>query len=189
VVTESDTQFRTLADRQHRAVGGLSMGGAGALQLAINYPAIFGIAGAHSPSLHSYGTAPAYFGDSEYFARYDPASLYAANPATARTLTLWLDDGRQDEWFPVINAFHQELLANAIPHEWHDFIGGHGGDYWSGHVIDYLLFYSGALTTAAPATAPPALSPSPTPTGTATPTPPPAPPRRPGPNRAPMFAQ
>ena len=46
VVSEIDSQFRTLADRDHRAVGGLSMGGYGALELAILYPDVFGVAGA-----------------------------------------------------------------------------------------------------------------------------------------------
>jgi S-formylglutathione hydrolase FrmB len=47
-----DSKYRTLPDAAHQGIGGLSMGGAGALQLAFNHPDIFGVVGAHSPSLH-----------------------------------------------------------------------------------------------------------------------------------------
>jgi enterochelin esterase-like enzyme len=160
VVNEIDANFRTLADRQHRAIGGLSMGGYGALQLAINYPDVFGVAGAHSPSLHDHATAPAFFGDQAYFDAHDPVYLYGAHPDIARTLKLWIDDGQQDNWLPVIDSFHQLLQARSIPHEWRVLPGGHVGEYWSTYVPDYLQFYSSALSSAS----------QPTPVPTSTPT-------------------
>src|SRR5881628_2559959 len=54
VVDEIDAHWRTLADRDHRAIGGLSMGAQGALQLAMLYPDVFGIVGAHSPTLRDW---------------------------------------------------------------------------------------------------------------------------------------
>src|SRR5712692_1569472 len=51
LVDEIDGRFRTMPDRQQRAIGGLSMGGFGAIALAMLRPDEFGIAGAHSPSL------------------------------------------------------------------------------------------------------------------------------------------
>ena len=43
-------------------------------------------------------------------------------------------------------AFHPQLLAEGIPHEWHDqWPGGHGGGYWGAHTEDYLRFYDRGL--------------------------------------------
>lgn len=58
LVAEVDRQFRTQPERDRRAIGGLSMGGHGALQIAMNYPTVFGVVGAHSPTLHTHDTAP-----------------------------------------------------------------------------------------------------------------------------------
>ena len=95
VVSEIDGHYRTLADRDHRAIGGLSMGGFGALGLAMLYPATFGTAGAHSPALWGL-PGPAIFGDATYFGQHKPLQLLHKQPATARGLRLWLDIGDRD---------------------------------------------------------------------------------------------
>jgi len=51
LVAEVDAGYRTVPTPAGRAVGGLSMGGAGGLVQAFTHPAIFGVVGAHSPSL------------------------------------------------------------------------------------------------------------------------------------------
>src|SRR6185503_1468477 len=48
VVRFIDTYYRTRADRAHRGIGGLSMGGYGALSLALHYPDVFSAAASHS---------------------------------------------------------------------------------------------------------------------------------------------
>ncbi len=148
VVNEIDSHFRTLPDRDHRGVGGLSMGAHAALQIAINYPDTFGIAGAHSLTLHTYENAPTFFGDQSYFKAHDPVSLYAARPEIARTLKLWIDAGDQDPWFPIITDFHDQLLSDGIPHEWHVYTGAHTIEYWATHILDYLSFYDNAFRNA-----------------------------------------
>ncbi|MDP8923738.1 MAG: esterase family protein [Chloroflexota bacterium] len=45
--------YRTHPVRAARAIGGLSMGGEGALRIALLHPDIFGIAAAHAPSLRT----------------------------------------------------------------------------------------------------------------------------------------
>lgn len=150
VVAEVDSHYRTIADRSSRAIGGISMGGHAALQLAINYPGVFGIAGAHSPSLHPYDSAPSFFGDEAWFEAHDPSHLFTAHPEIARTVKLWVDVGSQDAWLPIVNSFHRQLQSEDIPHQWHIFqgdtlTGGHTGEYWSTHIPDYLRFYSSAF--------------------------------------------
>ena len=51
VVRQVDSTFRTLAAREHRGIGGLSMGGYGAIALALQYPGVFAAAASHSGAL------------------------------------------------------------------------------------------------------------------------------------------
>ena len=48
LVARVDSAYRTRADRAHRAVAGLSMGGYGAMTLALRYPDVFAAAASHS---------------------------------------------------------------------------------------------------------------------------------------------
>ncbi|NMC07744.1 MAG: hypothetical protein GYA24_21200 [Candidatus Lokiarchaeota archaeon] len=49
VVGHVDRTYRTIADHAHRAVSGVSMGGYGALHLAIKFPDVFGVVAALAP--------------------------------------------------------------------------------------------------------------------------------------------
>jgi S-formylglutathione hydrolase FrmB len=102
LVGEIDRRYRTLADRGHRAVGGNSMGAVGALQLALNFPEVFGVVGAHSPTLRDRDSLPPYFGDQAYFEAHDPTSLILREPQVARSLRLWLDIGEGDYFLGTV---------------------------------------------------------------------------------------
>lgn len=58
IVRHMDAAYRTRADRAHRALGGLSMGGYGAVALALQYPALFSAAASHSGVLWPLERAP-----------------------------------------------------------------------------------------------------------------------------------
>jgi S-formylglutathione hydrolase FrmB len=51
VVQTVHPRYRTVAAPESRAIGGLSMGGLGALTIALQYPDVFGVVGGHRPSL------------------------------------------------------------------------------------------------------------------------------------------
>jgi S-formylglutathione hydrolase FrmB len=48
LVARVDSSYRTRADRAHRAIAGLSMGGYGAMSLALRYPEVYAAAASHS---------------------------------------------------------------------------------------------------------------------------------------------
>ncbi|MDQ6604068.1 MAG: alpha/beta hydrolase-fold protein [Chloroflexota bacterium] len=152
VVRQIDSTYRTLPDAARRAVGGLSMGSQGAMQLAMNYPGVFGAVGMHSPTLRDYPSMSAFvdfFGDEAYFNAHDPVHLAQQYPDRARQLKIFLDVGEQDaEWHDSTAAFHDTLAQLNIPHEWHTWPGIHDGAYWSEHSPDYLRFYAAALASA-----------------------------------------
>jgi len=156
VVGEVDRSYRTEADREHRAVGGLSMGATGALVTAMRFPDVFGVVGAHTPTPRDWNgeveylgpeMAADYYGDPTRFAEENPADLFRELPAVAASLRIWLDAGDQDvDWLPAVEALHDQLDAEGIAHSWHVLPGHHNGDdYWGPHSKEYLRFYAAAL--------------------------------------------
>lgn len=75
LVAHVDSSYRTLARREHRGIAGLSMGGYGAISLALRYPDVFAAAASHSGVL-----SPRYAG----LAPYAPPTRYAATIDTIR---------------------------------------------------------------------------------------------------------
>ena len=145
LVTDVDAHFRTEPQREKRAIGGLSMGGHGALQIALNHPDEFAIAGAHSPTIRPFETSPEFFGDQKWFAKYDPISL-AANTDAAAKLAIWLDVGYQDQWRAMATKLAEVLAGKKAPAQFHVLEGEHEGWYWDYYLPEYLNFYSSALS-------------------------------------------
>jgi len=147
LVSTIDGTYRTVRGRAGRAIGGVSMGGHGALQLALNHPDTFGTVGAHSPALRRKEQAFDFFGDQQRFEAHDPVSLSRKDPALPRRFAVWMDIGDKDPWSPAAEAFHQQLLAQKVNHSWRILAGGHDPTYWQAHVADYLRFYGHALAS------------------------------------------
>jgi len=145
LVTHVDTTYRTLRRPYRRAVGGLSMGGSGALVQALSHPDVFGVAGAHSPSLREDNAVVPILGEGAEFAARDPLSL-ASTASGIDRLQIWLDAGEEDPWYARVVELHEALIVRGIDHELHLWPGEHDGDYWISHIPDYLRFYSHALT-------------------------------------------
>ncbi|HEV2124934.1 MAG TPA: alpha/beta hydrolase-fold protein [Chloroflexota bacterium] len=144
LVKHVDATFRTIPSRERRAIGGLSMGGHGALQLALNHPDTFAIAGAHSPTIRPFEESPEFFGDQQWFAKHDPLSLVQATNAASRLLT-WIDIGEEDRWLPGTLALRDALAAKRATLEFRVMEGEHEGWYWQYYLPEYLSFYSKAL--------------------------------------------
>jgi enterochelin esterase-like enzyme len=146
LVPHVDATYRTLARREARAVGGLSMGAHGAITLALTYPEVFGVAGAHSPSIRARASAPAYFGaDDAAFARRDPLAL-ARSVELETPPRIWIDAGADDPWRPGAEALRDALEARGWAPEYHVYPGEHDGWYWGDHLWEYLPFYGQALS-------------------------------------------
>jgi enterochelin esterase-like enzyme len=147
VVQEVDSHYRTLATPASRAVGGLSMGGLGALSAALNHPDVFGAVGGHSPSIRLEPDArvpDTLLGTTFY--ENDPIWLVQHRWQPGQRLSIWVDVGTEDGWRPNIEVFGSALSAAGINTTWQEFPGKHEDTYWTSHVPDYLRFYSSALS-------------------------------------------
>jgi enterochelin esterase-like enzyme len=131
------------ADPKRVAIGGISMGGFGALDLARLHPSRFCAVGAHSPALWQTAgeTAPGAFDDAQDFARHNVVGVARRNPSLFKGTPVWLDAGSADPFQPGDRALDQ-ALSNA---RLRTYPGAHEGAYWRAHYSAYLRFYANAL--------------------------------------------
>ena len=128
IIPYIDRTYRTLTDRDHRAVGGLSRGGGWGVHLLLTRYDLFGTVGLHSPVIFN--------DDAAVLER-----LVAAVPTNAWP-RLWLDAGDRDGDLGKIRAFEDMLTHYEAPHEWHLYSGDHTNSYWQKHVTQYLQWYA-----------------------------------------------
>lgn len=135
------------ADPRRIAIGGISMGGFGAYDLALLHPHRFCAVGGHSPALWFEGgeTAPGAFESAADFKRNDVVGTVRADPDAFGEIPIWNDYGNEDP-FRVYDEGFVDLLedgnADLRAHSWP---GGHDAAYWNAHWPAYLRFYAGAL--------------------------------------------
>ena len=129
------------ADRKRVAIGGMSMGGFGALDLARIAPNRFCAVGGHSAALWRTGgeTPAGAFDDAADFARHD---LFANG---RYRMPVWLDVGTGDPFRSADTAFAQRLRARGVRVTFRIWPGGHAFSYWKAHLDAYLRFYATAL--------------------------------------------
>jgi len=133
---------RSHADGDRVAIGGISMGGFGALDLARLAPERFCAVGAHSAALWFRGgdTAAGAFDDAEDFARHDLLRL--AKTRSLYHVSVWIDVGREDPFFQADTTLARELRDHGARVRLVVHGGGHSG--WSGRMGEYLRFYARA---------------------------------------------
>ncbi len=162
-----DSLYRTLPEKNSRGIAGLSMGGYGAIILAVKHPDIFGYSIALSAALRTNETfenlSPdryknnfsRLFGDSltgsERITRHwkENSPFYLVNAKTAEVLKnvqWYIDCGMHDPLLSGNETFHQLLLNLNIPHEYHMRIGNHNWNYWRREIPDGLIFFSENLS-------------------------------------------
>ena len=148
LVSYVDGHYRTLPSREKRAITGLSMGGHGALWLAIRHQDVFGAAGSTSGGL-DIRPFPDNWDMKEQIGAKDAGVCdwddYTAINQTGKLKdgALWIifDCGYDDFFFEVNQAFHQKLLERGIMHDFIVRPGAHTGEYWSNSIDYQILFF------------------------------------------------
>jgi S-formylglutathione hydrolase FrmB len=154
LIPEIDKRFRTISDRENRAIAGLSMGGYGAVKFGLKYPDMFALAGSFSGALgvtsfpavgrnESFlGSVNRIFGpaDSETRKVNDIFRMIRdVSPEQVKTLPfLYLDCGTEDFLFASNREFADLLIEKMVPHEFRQLPGGHTWPYWDKQVQEFL---------------------------------------------------
>jgi enterochelin esterase-like enzyme len=128
-------------DHSRVGIGGISMGGFGALNLSTYpEPEICAI-GAHSPAIWTRASdaAEGAFDDADDFLHND---VYARLPSAAgEGKRLWIDIGDEDPFRDTV----RQLAGRMARTEFHEYAGGHDDSYWRAHMDDYMRFYAERL--------------------------------------------
>lgn len=140
--------YKTVDAREARAVTGLSMGGHGALWLAIRHQDLFGACGSMSggvdirPFPGKWEMAVSlgdYEGNRE---RWDAHTVMTQLSRIKPGLRMIIDCGTEDFFYEVNEKLHRELLARKIPHDYISRPGGHSAAYWRNAILYQLLFFA-----------------------------------------------
>lgn len=130
-------------------IGGLSMGGFGALRLAARYPEHFAAAAAHS-AITEIGQFSAFVTEDLPAAAVppQPSVLEALTDARDRLPPLRFDCGSDDALLEANRALHRGLADAHIEHTYEELPGAHDWAYWSAHIGRTLAFFSRTLSSA-----------------------------------------
>lgn len=122
VIPTIEARYPVQADREHRALAGLSMGGGQSLDFGLKHLETFAWIGGFSSAPNT-----------------RPAAELVPNPAeTARKLRLlWISCGDKDGLMRISQAFHTYLEEKKVPHVWHVDSGAHEWKVWRNDL--YLL--------------------------------------------------
>jgi len=161
-----DARLPTAACRDGRAIGGLSMGGYGALLLTLRHPAEFRAAislsgaiaepmGPGDPRLHADFVRDLYKGsygepiDRDRFNALNLFTLAAATQASSDPARIWMAIGDQD--YPELQRaggrLAKVLVGQGYPVEQRHGDGRHFWDYWQRAIEPALIWLSPQLTT------------------------------------------
>jgi len=153
LMPEIKSRFNASTERGYRAIAGNSMGGYGAIKLALKYPDIFSFAASFSGAFHvtrfvgdSAGKefAPSIsrvFGNDNSQTRTANDLFAIASRASGngkRLPGIYLDCGLDDEFIAANREFAATLTAAGVEHDYLEVAGGHDWPYWDGRVR-YLI--------------------------------------------------
>ncbi len=170
-----DGRYRTRADRAHRGIAGLSMGGYGAVTLALQYPQLFAAAASHSGVVWPLEWAPdgivnrpagtadstwrrvragavgttmraTFGGDTAAWYSRDPVHLLDRARAQGATLpALKADCGTGDPFLAGNRALRDALMARGVALDYTEYPGVHDWAYWRAHAVESLQWLAGRI--------------------------------------------
>lgn len=142
-----DSNYKTIAAPEGRAITGFSMGGHGGLWLGMNHPEVFGACGSMSGGV-DIRPFPDNWNMKDRLGELK-RNEEAWNKHTVITLldrinldspSIIIDCGTEDFFFQVNEDLHMKLLEKKIPHDYIVRPGAHNHNYWR-DAVDYQILY------------------------------------------------
>ena len=125
-----EKRYRVIADKGHRAIGGLSMGGGGSFNYGMRHPdmfsSVYAISAAVSPvAFNNEAQNPAVLPANMNGGHYSPEQIEAA-----KSVNFVLDCGDDDFLFDANVATYQLMKKNGMKVQFRCFDGAHASYYW-----------------------------------------------------------
>ena len=130
IVKFIDSNYKTIAKKQSRAICGLSMGGFHTLYISLNYPDMFGYSGMFSAAIgvSDPSISPIYQDFDKKLETY-----FSKKPAL-----LWIGCGDTDFLIQANRDFVKKLQDNNYPHEYLENGGGHIWRNWRIYFTEFV---------------------------------------------------
>jgi enterochelin esterase-like enzyme len=129
LIPHIDETYRTINDREHRAIGGMSRGAGWSLKLGLTHWDLFSVIGLHSLAVFQRDGSKI-----GKWLKNIPPSSYPV---------VYMDIGDKDPERAMAVSVEEQFTEYGLPHEWHLYTGVHTEEYWSAHVREYLKWYAG----------------------------------------------
>jgi enterochelin esterase-like enzyme len=122
VIPTIESRFSVQADRDHRALAGLSMGGGQSLNFGLTHLEKFAWIGAFSPAPNT-----------------KPAEQLVTDPAlaTRELKLLWLSSGNKDGLIRISQGVHAYLKEKNVPHVWNVDGNAHDTPEWKNNFYHF----------------------------------------------------
>ena len=163
-----DKTYRTIADREHRAVMGYSMGGFGAMAFAMKHPELVSMS---APLSMSFRTDEQYMAESQngwenqwakvfggsgqtgegrltdYYKQHCPLHQFTAENKDKYSSVSWfLTCGDDEQQLLIANDdLHVMMRDNGYAHEYRVWDGAHTTTYWRGALEEVLPWFSSKM--------------------------------------------
>ncbi len=148
LVNYIDMHYKTIADKKGRAITGLSMGGHGALYLAVRNKEVYSQAGSMAggvdirPFPNNWQIKQVLGDITTHKENWDTHTVInQIETLKNRELNLIIDCGLGDFFLEVNRNLHQKLMNLKIDHDYTERPGAHNGAYWNSAVDYHLLFF------------------------------------------------
>ena len=123
-----DQHYRTIRDRDQRAIGGMSRGAGWALRLGLTRWQLFGTIGLHSLAVLQKDSSK--------------ISDWLSDIPRASQPRVFMDVGDNDQELMMAQLVEEQFNRYGLSHEWHLYSGAHTEEYWSAHVEEYIRWYA-----------------------------------------------
>lgn len=129
IVRFVDKTYRTLADKNHRAIAGLSMGGFHSAHISANYPDLFGYVGLFSAAV---GVT-----DTSISPMYADLDAKIAGQFKKGVKLYWMGCGNVDFLYKNNQALRKKFDEAGYPYVYLETDGGHVWKNWRIYLADF----------------------------------------------------
>ncbi len=148
LVEYMDSHYKTVPDREGRAITGLSMGGHGAMWNGLRHSDVFSAAGSTSggvdirPFPESWEMSVQLGEKERYPENWEKHTVINLVPTLRKgQIALIFDCGDSDFFLEVNKNYHEALLRQGIDHDFITRPGNHDSRYWNNSIDYQILFF------------------------------------------------